>query len=216
MVRYPAGAGTVLGSSLLKDTERIVFSNSSQILSREIFTVAHEIGHQRLHISEQGTTLIEDNDFTDRDESEAEANYFAACLLMPQDKVSEFVRCEMNNGVNGLNGLNIARIQTAFNCSYDMVLFRLKTLGKLNDGQFESLKAEKSENTTERLLSVIGGNVDLCKPSQAIRIPPDYIKWVIENYNNKLIPKKSLDVALGFIGLNSEDFIDRSEERRVG
>lgn len=81
-IRYPIGADAFLGFALIKDSERIVFSNSSLILSREIFSIAHEIGHQRLHLSEQGRTLIKDDDFSDRDELEVEANYFAACLCL--------------------------------------------------------------------------------------------------------------------------------------
>ena len=77
IIRYPSGNDSFLGFALIKDTERIIFSNSSLILSREIFSVAHEIGHQKLHLSEQGRMLIRDDDFSDRDESEIEANYFS-------------------------------------------------------------------------------------------------------------------------------------------
>ncbi|MDD2402882.1 MAG: ImmA/IrrE family metallo-endopeptidase, partial [Clostridia bacterium] len=82
VIRYPVGIDAFLGFALIKDNERIVFSNSSVILSREIFSIAHEIGHQKLHLSEQGLTIIKDDDFSERDEYEVEANYFAACLLM--------------------------------------------------------------------------------------------------------------------------------------
>ncbi len=37
VIRYPIGSDAFLGFALIKDTERIIFSNSSQILSREIF-----------------------------------------------------------------------------------------------------------------------------------------------------------------------------------
>lgn len=78
VIRYPIGTESFLGFALIKDTERIIFSN---FLSREVFSVAHEIGHQRLHLSEQGKTMIRDDDFNDRDDDEIEANYFAACLF---------------------------------------------------------------------------------------------------------------------------------------
>lgn len=73
VIRYPIGSNAFLGFALIKDTERIIFSNSSLILSREIFSIAHEIGHQKLHLSEQGLTVIKDDDFNDRDEFECEA-----------------------------------------------------------------------------------------------------------------------------------------------
>ena len=96
-IRYPITAEAFLGFAMIKDSERIIFSNSSIILSREIFSVAHEIGHQRLHLSEKGRMLIKDDDFFDRDESEIEANYFAACLLMPREKIEKFVRLELKD-----------------------------------------------------------------------------------------------------------------------
>lgn len=213
VIRYPIGVEEFLGFALIKDTERIVFSNSSLILSREIFSVAHEIGHHRLHLAEPGKTIIRDNDFSDRDESEIEANYFAACLIMPYEKVIKFIRLELNGKSvhDQWSGLDIARIQTAFNASYDMVLKRLHTLNIISDPVYENLKLEKRERTTSNLLKAINGNLDLCKPAEAKKIPAEYLEWVISNYNEKLIPKKSLETALKYVDLNADDFEDPSE-----
>lgn len=206
-IRYPIGSEAFLGLALVRDSERIVFSNSSLILSREIFSVAHEIGHHRLHfLSEEGTSLIRDDDFSDRNEFEVEANFFAACLLMPLDKVIKFIRLELKNeDVNNWDGFDIARIQTVFHVSYDMALIRLKALDILNTELYEKLRMEKVEKTASKLLSVIGGNIDLCKASEAIKLPADYLEWVISNYNNKLIPYKSLETALKFVNLCVDD-----------
>lgn len=213
VVRYPIGDDSFLGFALIKDSERIIFSNSSLVLSREIFTLAHEIGHQKLHISEMGKTIIRDDDFNDRDESEIEANYFAACLLIPVDKVEKFIRFELNGKEpNKWSGLDIARIQTTFNVSYEMALVRLKALAILNEQLFDMLKLERIENTATKLLSAINGNVDLCKPAEAKRVPLEYLEWVISNYNDKLIPKKSLENALRYVDLDAEDFVNPTEE----
>jgi Zn-dependent peptidase ImmA (M78 family) len=209
----PMGKDTFLGFALIKNTERIIFSNSSLILSREIFSVAHEIGHQKLHLSEQGLTLIKDYDFNDRDEYEVEANYFAACLLMPVEKVNNFIRFELNEkSIDKWNGFDIARIQTAFNVSYDMALVRLKALGILNDVVMENLKLEKLEKTISRLLKVINGNIDLCKATEVKRVPAEYLEWVIFNYKEKLIPIKSLEAALNYVDLKMEDLNLSQEE----
>ena len=213
VIRYPIGTEEFLGFALIKDTERIIFSNSSLILSREIFSVAHEIGHQELHLSEQGRTIIRDDDFNDRDEYEIEANYFAACLLMPIEKVDKFIRLELSDkNVSSWNGLDIARIQTTFNVSYDMVLIRLKSLEIIDDILLDKLKLEKMEQTTSKLLKAISGNIDLCSPTEAKKVPAEYLEWVISNYNEKLIPKKSLEVALNFVDLKAEDFENSQED----
>ncbi len=205
-IRYPLGAEAFLGFALIRDSERIVLSNSSLILSREIFSVAHEIGHQRLHLNEQGRTLIKDDDFTERDELEVEANYFAACLLMPMEKIKKFIRLELKDkDIAGWDGLDIARVQTAFNVSYDMTLIRLKALNILNDAIIEKLKIDKIEQTASKLLNVIGGNTELCKATEAKKVPAEFLEWVITNYNEKLIPKASLVTALNYVDLSPYD-----------
>lgn len=214
-IRYPIGAEAFLGFALIKDSERIIFSNSSLILSREIFSVAHEIGHQRLHLNEKGRTLIKDDDFSDRDELEVEANYFAACLLMPMEKVEKFVRLELKDkDITTWDGLDIARIQTAFNVSYDMALIRFRKLNILNDTIIEKLRIDKIEQTASKLLNVIGGNTGLCRAAKAKKVPAEFLEWVITNYNEKLIPKTSLATALNYVDLSPDDvnINDKDEE----
>src|SRR5665648_383532 len=177
IIRYPIGSESFLGFALIKETEKIIFSNSSQILSREIFSIAHEMGHHKLHLSEQDKTIIRDDDFSDRDENEIEANYFAACLLMPMEKVIKF-----------------------------------KSLRIIDENLLGKLRIEKMEQTTAKLLNAINGNSDLCKSSSAKKIPAEYLEWVISNYAEKLIPKKSLETALNYVDINAEDFENPIDE----
>ncbi|WP_125154743.1 ImmA/IrrE family metallo-endopeptidase [Clostridium rectalis] len=213
VIRYPIGSDAFLGFALIKDTERIIFSNSSLILSREIFSIAHEIGHQKLHLKDQGLKIIKDDDFNDRDEFEIEANYFAACLLMPREKVEKFIRLELDDkDINRWSGLDIARIQTEFNVSYDMAIIRLKELRIFNNTVGNELKLEKIEKKISRLLNAINGNVDLCKPAEVKKVPADYLEWVISNYTEKLIPVNSLEKVLKYVDLNAEDLENLPED----
>lgn len=207
IIRYPIGKDAFLGFAMIKDSEKIIFSNSSSILSREIFTVAHEIGHHKLHLSEQnGKTVIKDETFDEHNEEEIEANYFAACLLIPREKIENFIRHKLiDKPPRKWNGLDIARIQTTFNVSYEMTLVRLKVLGKLDDEQISRLKHEKAENTASKLLNTINGNINLCKSTDAKILPAEYLEWAISNYNEKLIPKSSLETALKYVGLTADD-----------
>ena len=207
VIRYPVGSNEFLGFSLIKDGEKIIFSNSSQILSREIFTVAHEIGHHKLHLCERENPIIKDDDFNDRNENEIEANYFAACLLMPYEKMLKYIRLELNKkDPDNYNGLDIARIQTNFNVSYEMVLVRLINLGLISKGKLNELKDEKMVFTATKLLEAISGNSGLCRPTEAKKIPAEYLEWVTSNYREKLIPKKTLEKALSYMDLDSNDF----------
>ena len=77
--------------------EFTIYVNSKQPNKRQYFTTAHELGHYFLHkdkIKQQ--KIVTDSDIiwyrTDRGlpkDEETEANYFAAALLMPEDKVKE-------------------------------------------------------------------------------------------------------------------------------
>ena len=86
-----------------------------------------------------------------------------------------------------------------------MALIRLKALNTIDDVVYEKLKMEKTKQTASKLLSVISGNVDLCKKTEAKKVPAEYLEWVISNYNDKLIPKESLETALEYIGLTADD-----------
>ena len=131
---------------------------------------------------------------------------------MPRDKVDKFIRLELNEKkADTWNGLDIARIQTMFSVSYDMVIIRLKALNLLGEPLFDKLKLEKLEKTATNLLKAINGNADLCKPTEAKKVPAEYLDWVISNYNDKLIPMKSLEVALSYVDINAEDFESQAE-----
>jgi Zn-dependent peptidase ImmA (M78 family) len=213
LIRYPIGEDSIMGFALIRDSDRIIFSNSSIILSREIFTVAHEIGHQKLHLNENDKTIIKDDDLNDRDEFEVEANYFAACLLIPEDKINKYIRLVLKDKPKSeWDGLDIAKIQTTFNVSYDMILIRLKELGIISVEICDKLKLIKFEKTATKLLNVINGNINLCKPTELKKVPAEFLEWVISNYNDKLIPKESVQKALDYVELDAADFIMENDD----
>ena len=45
LLRYPLGENADLGFTVKRDNDIVIFTNSCSRLSREIFTLAHEIGH---------------------------------------------------------------------------------------------------------------------------------------------------------------------------
>lgn len=110
------------------------------------------------------------------------------------------------------NGLDIARIQTAFNVSYHMILNRLNILGILNDALASKLELEKIEKCVSKLLSIINGNINLCRPAEVKRVPTEYIKWVVSNYTEKLISFKSLETVLNYCRFKSRRFLYSGRE----
>ncbi len=212
LIRYPLGEEADLGFAMIKDRDIIIYTNSSVRLSREIFTLAHEIGHAVLHMAEARTFIDNSNTISDysADEREQEANYFAACLLMPDDEVFRFIDLELEGGgKERLTAIDIAKIMSEFNASFEMVLNRLESIGKIDAVEKAVLDNERNEKRVGNLLRSAGGNATLNEASRVTDIPYEYIEYVIYNYNRGAIPKETLLKALGCYNLTLEDVSDK-------
>ena len=219
LLRYPLGEVADLGFTLMKDNDIVIFTNTCSRLSREIFTLAHEIGHVVLHLSDDASFIDDNITISDRsiDEKEQEANYFAACLLMPADEVDRFLDLKLASfSEKGLSAMDIVRIMSEFNVSFDMVLNRLENLGKINISDKVNLGNERNEKRVGNLLRSVGGNSRLNVPSNEIDIPYEYIDYAIYNYNHNAIPKETLERALAYYQLSIEDISDRLVKHQEG
>lgn len=215
LLRYPLGENADLGFTVKRDNDIIIFTNSCSRLSREIFTLAHEIGHIILHLKEDRSFIDDNVTITGRstDEKEQEANYFAACMLMPSDDAHRFIDLEIQNfEEKGLSAMDIARIMSEFNVSFDMALNRLESLGIIDANQKLCLDNERIEKRVGNLLRSVGGNARLNTPSNEIDIPHEYIDYVIYNYNHNAVPRETLEKVLACYQLTIEDVGDKLVE----
>jgi len=81
-------------SCWLDRSKKIIGVNFSEARQKRYFQMAHQIGHLLLHTDAESESEVKidyreskNSVFTDKPPKEREANYFAACLLMP---ASEF------------------------------------------------------------------------------------------------------------------------------
>lgn len=209
LIRYPIGFDGVLGFAQIREDDKIIFTNSSVRLAREIFSAAHEIGHLCLHMHGNKTSYVDDartfGDYSSGSE-ETEANYFAACLLMPEDKVSKYIKLEMNHKqLVQWTALDIAKMMTAFNVSFDMVLNRLQNLSRIDSIERSRLDNEKNQMKVSNLLKMTGGNSRLNVVTNEKKIPGSYMEWMIDNYNHGVIPRETLSKALGYMDVSMDD-----------
>lgn len=215
LLRYPLGENADLGFVVKKDNDIVIFTNSCSRLSREIFTLAHEIGHVILHLESESSFIDDNVTITGRsaDEKEQEANYFAACLLMPFDDVGRFIDLEIRNfKEKGLSAMDIARMMSEFNVSFDMALNRLENLNVIDSNQKLRLDNERMKKRVGNLLKSVGGNARLNSPSNEIDIPYEYIDYAIYNYNHNAVPKETLEKVLACYHLSIEDVRDKLVE----
>ena len=216
LVRYPIGEDGVLGFAQMRDDEKIIFSNSSVRLSREIFTIAHEIGHQFLHMQGERVYIDDKNTFfwECSDVKEIEANYFAVCLLMPEEKVRKYISLELDTEWDEQwSALDIARMMTAFNVSFEVVLNRLENLSIIDKKTKVRLDNEKNSRKVSKLLQITGSNGSLNIVSNEKRIPGQYMDWVVYNYNHGVIPEETLKKSLEYFELTPEDLSDELVRR---
>lgn len=93
-------------------------------------------------------------------------------------------------GEKGLSAMDIARILSEFNVSFDMALNRLESLGTIDLNQKLRLDNERTMKKVGNLLRSVGGNAKLNEPSNVIDIPYEYIDYVFYNYNHNAVPKE--------------------------
>lgn len=98
----------------------IIVNTGNRIsIERQIFSVAHELGHLLMHLNSNtyNASVYEENE-----EEEKEANEFASYFLMPEKIFEE----EWNKNTN-LNFVDkVLKIKAIFRVSYQVILYRLK------------------------------------------------------------------------------------------
>jgi Zn-dependent peptidase ImmA (M78 family) len=118
----------ISGVFFRKDNKLFLGVNSDHHIHRRRFTIAHEIGHYILHSGEilhydtnelEKIYLRSDNISSPE---EAEANHFAAELLMPEELIHKFIENDEKS---------IKVLAERFNVSEDAMRYRLTNLGFL-------------------------------------------------------------------------------------
>ncbi len=122
------------GMSVVDGEKKTIIVNSGHNEKRRKFSVAHEIGHILLHgyealnIDNTGSLVMFRNEKSSKgtDWKEREANYFAACLLMPKDKILEVTE-KFNKGC--ISEDQLEELSDKFGVSVQAMCIRLTQLG---------------------------------------------------------------------------------------
>jgi len=124
----------VSGLLFRQGESRAIGVNAAHPMVRQRFTVAHELGHLRLHPGKElfldhvRVNLRDDVSSLGTDREEREANAFAAELLMPHLEVTTEVRRVLDRG-GVADSRFIADLALLFDVSEQAMDFRLVNLG---------------------------------------------------------------------------------------
>jgi Zn-dependent peptidase ImmA (M78 family) len=208
LIRYPFGKDKLLGFSTYFEGKKVVVSNSSEILSREIFTIAHELGHVVYDFDDQFGAVKIDIDILENSEdiSEARAFHFANCLLMPEEQVRKYIKFELKKRQAEIEKLDVVRMQLEFQVSFSAIVVRLNELGMISSVQKSMLFDKRDALTSRTLFKKLDADERLLKPANVIEVPPNYLEYVTSNYRNNYIPFASLEKAFTLIGMDPVGF----------
>lgn len=208
LIRYPFGKDKILGFTTFFEGKKVIVSNSSEILSREIYTIAHELGHAIYDFSDNYYDIkihINDDDKT-KDFSEARAYYFADCFLMPDESLKNYIKFELKKNYKNLTSLDIVLLQNEFQVSYAAMVLRLYDLKFIDENHKCRLFNERDELTSRKLFSMVGADERLLNATNKIYVPKQFFEYVISNYENGYIPFSSFEKALSLIGEDAKIF----------
>lgn len=203
LIRYPFGKNTILGFSTIYEGKKIIVSNSSEILAREIYTIAHELGHIVYDFANGSSPIKIDKDISLSDSFvEKRAYYFADCLLMPEDKLISILKDTFKKRSTDLRAINIIQMQLEFRVSFSALLERMCSLNIITTTKKNNLYKERDFYTSKKLFKMLGADEELLLPAEKLVVPPQYIDYVMSNYENQYIPLASLKHALSLVNID--------------
>ena len=119
-----------------KNEDRFMLVNSNSTRGRQHFTIAHELFH--LYYDENLTPHICGADADGTSNVEKNADLFASALLMPKDGILQFVSVEEISSKD-VKLATVIKLEQFFSVSRSSLLYRLKAIGLLTEGNLQSL-----------------------------------------------------------------------------
>lgn len=147
-IRYSPFEGAVSGFLYRDQSNIIIGVNSLHSGRRQRFTIAHELGHLRLHdcaslYVDRGFIFIPRNERSSQaiDVKEVEANRFAAALLMPAPWLKRDFKSFQIDSIHYVDyedDILASKLADRYQVSLQAMIIRLTNLGLISRQMFES------------------------------------------------------------------------------
>lgn len=193
------------GMALRHDNHRFVIINSNHRLSKQHFTIAHELYH--LFVQENFVSEISNaGRFDKKDKIEFEADWFAAYLLMPEDCLLSLIpKNELSK--NKISLTTIVQIEHFFSCSRRALLIRLDEMDLIDSHKYESFTLG-----VKRSAQQLGYDTTLYEPGNEGLVIGDYGAKAKRLLDRELISESHFINLMSDIGKDIENLADDNEQ----
>lgn len=177
--------------------DRFILINSNQSLGKQHFTICHELYHlfiQQNFISQVCKTGM----FNKKaDINEYNADVFASYLLLPTDGLLENIP-DAEIKQKKLSVKTVLFIENLYSCSRRALLYRLKNIGLISSGDYETLSVNIKRGALEN-----GYQTDLYEPGNHNLVVGDYGSIAKELYDKDKISQSHYYSLLTDLGIDT-------------
>lgn len=197
IVRFPAH-NDLSGFYIKKGEYNCIFVNSSHSLGRQYYSAWHECYHAYTG-DVGGISLFGDIQYS---EMEQRAEYFASCILMPEDLVRKYIR---QNGLSNLKYIkheHLIIMQSYFRVSYSALLTRLGNLYPKYKKDLSSRYSLGLPKNAQKLLNKtqsVDGNVSLALPTNKFFVSQRFYELLHNNLKDDRISTDKAQSVLEFL-----------------
>jgi len=170
------------------DQAAVVINTSVEHRGRMRFTIAHEIGHHKMHADREGVVFIDDQiGFGgEKEEHEVEADAFAAYFLAP----TKVLRADLD-GVKEITFDTIIELMGRYGLSFRATVWRLKNSGIISLKQANGL-IEESEGRVNAAVAAKGIYDEEAKLFEGASLPDELEKNALKLYAHSVIDEARL------------------------
>lgn len=158
----------ISGMFLRLGTTKVIVLNTARTLGHQRFTAAHEYYHLCFDTGMMGGLCIAGRS-KQTITSEAEADLFAANLLMPAEGIAHSIY-KRTRGVRKITIDDVVNLEQKFGVSRAAMLIRLKKLGYLTEKQLSEMK----EYPVIQTARILGYELDLYQPTNRDAVLSSY------------------------------------------
>ena len=173
------------GFYMKKDRFPFIFVNTNHSLGRQNFSLWHEVYHDFMDhqngISDFGSNKLE----------EREAEIFAGIILLPDQELKKWTKLYDIKKPH-----IIAQMSVYYQMSFNAVVIRGMQLGEIDFATFKQLKELSIIENQQQLQSVYEETnltTSVLKPTHDIKISPNIMSILQNNYENNLISSDKIN-----------------------